>query len=59
MEKVGQMYTWEPLQGSLKEPQETEVSEKRHYNTSEDNENFENLYFHKLFFILSQQHIKD
>ena len=53
------MYTWEPPQGPLKEPQGTEVSEKRHRHFSEDNENFENPYFHELFFILSKQHIKN
>ena len=57
--KGGTMYTWEPPQGLLKEPQGTEVSEKQHRHISEDNENFENPYFHELFFILSQQHIKN
>ena len=53
------MYTWEPPQGPLKEPQGTEVSEKRHRHISEDNDNFENPFFHELFFILSHQHIKN
>ena len=50
--KGGTMYTWEPPLGPPKEPQGTEVSEKRHRYISEDYENFENSYFYKLFFIL-------
>ena len=38
-----------------KEPQGTEVSEKRHRHISEDNENFINPYFYELFLFLANK----